>query len=572
MSRELSPDRNGTSVLTWFLAGACATGCVGAIDAQKGKPGGGDSPPPGGMTSTTTPGGAPTGSTGNPTTTPPAPASAGRLRLLTRSQFENSLQDLLGAGVTVGGTEGDVIADGFASVGATYTTVSPRGVEQYETAILGALQPLFADPARRIAVLGCTPAGATDQTCIRRFITDFGRRAWRRPLVAAEIERYTQLSLSAASTLKDVYQGLMHATSALLASPNFLYRVEIGAAAGTGPYRYTGWEMASRLSYFLWNTTPDAELLTAAESGKLVTPDGIRAQVTRLLSSPRARVGFADNFGREMTGLDALIDTPKDDARFTETLKTAMRAEMIHIFETRLEPGADLLDIYSTNKFFPNAELAAIYGITGVTGTAPVETALPANVPRAGILGTAAFLSINSKQDATAPTGRGKFVRENVLCQEIPDPPDNVDTNLKDPPAGVKLTLREHMDMHRTDPTCASCHALMDPIGYAFENFDWLGASRDKDNGKPVDTSGSLDGKPFANSLDLANQLRTLPKAQDCLLRNIFRYASGHKETPADQAELTTWNQRFEAGNHQLSSFLAEIAAGDGFRTVSPAP
>jgi hypothetical protein len=147
-----------------------------------------------------------------------------------------------------------------------------------------------------------------------------------------------------------------------------------------------------------------------------------------------------------------------------------------------------------------------------------------------------------------------------------------VDTNLKDPPPGVKLTLREHMDQHRSDPTCSSCHGLMDPIGYAFEDFDWIGAFRTTDNGKPVDTSGNLDGKPFANSRDLANLLRASAQVQDCLMRNIFRYATGHKETPADKAELATWSQRFEAGNHQLTAFLAETAAGEGFRTVSPAP
>src|SRR5262249_34963780 len=135
-----------------------------------------------------------TPSTGGPTgmTSTPAPANAGRLRLLTRSQFENSLRDLLGAGVTVAATEGDVIADAFASVGATYTTVSPRGVEQYETAILGALDPLFADAARRAALLGCDP----NEACVRRFITDFGKRAWRRPLTTAEVERYSQLAIS----------------------------------------------------------------------------------------------------------------------------------------------------------------------------------------------------------------------------------------------------------------------------------------------------------------------------------------------------------------------------------------
>jgi hypothetical protein len=378
----------------------------------------------------------------------------------------------------------------------------------------------------------------------------------------------------AAATLKDVNAALMHVTSALLASPNFLYRVELGQPdpAVPGRYRYSGWEMASRLSFFFWSTTPDAELLAAAEAGKLVTPEGVKAQVMRLLGSPRARAGFADTFGRELVGLDALADTPKNDMRYTPTLKAAMTAEVTRLFESRLDAGADLLDLLDTTSVSVNAELAAIYGITGITGTAMVPAQLPPAIPRAGLLGTAAFLTLQSKQDATTPTARGKFVRENLLCEEVPDPPDNLDTSLKDPPAGVKLTFREHLDMHRTNPVCASCHALMDPLGYAFETFDWLGAYRDKDNGKAIDTTGTIGGTAFANARELAVALKKMPQAQDCLLRNIFRYASGHKETPSDGAELGIWKKAFDTSNHQLVSFLAEIAAGDGFRTVSPAP
>jgi hypothetical protein len=447
-------------------------------------------------------------------------------------------------------------------------------VEQYQAALLGALGPLFTDPARRAGIVGCAPTGIDDQTCVRRFITDFGRRAWRRPLTAAEIDRYSRLAMSSAATLKDVNAALMHTTSALLASPNFLYRVEIGQPDPTagGRYRYSGWEMASRISYFLWNTTPDSELLTAAETGKLSTPDGIRAQVARLLASLRARAGFADNFGRELMGLDALADTPKNDARLTPSLRTSMGAQLYRMFESRLDAGADVLDLYDTGTFLVNADLATIYGIAGITGTALVPAQLPAGVPRAGILGTAAFLTLQSKQDATSPTARGKFVRENLLCDEVPDPPDNIDTSLKDPPAGAKVTLREHMDMHRSNPVCATCHAMMDPLGYAFESFDWLGAFRDKDNGKPVDTTGAIEGVPFTDARDFAGAIRKLPKAQECLLRNIFRYASGHKETASDGTELGVWKKSFETNNHQLVTFLADIAAGEGFRTVSPAP
>jgi hypothetical protein len=561
--------------LTWAAALLWVGACTGSIDSRPAGPqNGGDGVAPTGTGGPTAPGGGDPGfgGSGSGALPPPAPAVSGRLRLLTRAQFENSLRDLLGD-VPVGVTEDDVVASGFASVGATYTTVSPRGVEQVESAVLGALESVFADATRRAGVLGCAPAGLDDQACVRKFVTGFGLRAWRRPLIDEEIDRLTQIALTGAGLLKDINLALMHTASAILASPNFLYRAEIGQAdGGGGRFRYSGWEMASRLSYMLWNTTPDAGLLTAAESGKLASPDGIRSEVARLLASPRGRTGFADGFGRELVDLAALADTPKDDPRFTPTLKAAMAADVTHLFETRLDAKADLLDLFDSTTAYVNGELAAIYGISGVTGTALVEAPLPAAIPRAGVLGSAAFLTMQSKQDATSPTARGKFVREAFLCDEVPDPPDNLDTTLKDPPAGAKLTLREHMEMHRSSPACASCHALIDPPGYAFEGFDWLGAARDKDNGKPVDATGELDGVRFTNAREFAAILRKLPRAQDCLLRNIFRYASGHKETDGDAGELGAWKATFESNGHQLAGFLAAIAAGEGFRTVSPAP
>lgn len=575
-------------LLTGALALGAVAGCVGSISATPSGPGStGDAPAnadpsnqaPGPGTAgagsnqgggTSTAGGQGSSSMQLP---PAAPASAGRLRLLTRAQLENSLRDLLGD-VAVAATEDDTVTDGFASVGATYTTISPRGVEQYESALLAALQPIFADGTRRAGLIGCTPNGSDADACIKSFVSGFGRRAWRRPLTDSEVGRYSDLARQAATTLNDVNAGLMHTTSALLASPNFLYRVELGEPdpSGKGRYRYTGWEMASRLSYLLWSTTPDAELLTAAESGELTKPEGIRSAVTRLLASPRARAGFADNFGRELTGLSALADTPKDDMRFTPTLKKAMEAEVIHLFESRLDANVDYFDMLDGDAAYVNAELAAIYGITGVTGTDMVAAKFPASPPRAGFLGTAAFLSLQSKQDATSPTARGKFIREALLCTDIPDPPDNLDTTLKDPPAGLKPTLREHMDMHRSNPACASCHSLMDPLGYAFESFDWIGAYRDKDNGKPVDTTGDLEGTHFTNAKDFVAALRKSPATNDCLIRNLFRYATGHRDTNADAADLAAWKASFEGKGHQLGAFLAEMTASDGFRTVSPAP
>jgi hypothetical protein len=265
--------------------------------------------------------------------------------------------------------------------------------------------------------------------------------------------------------------------------------------------------------------------------------------------------------------------TPKPDPRYTAGLQAAMATELTRLFEARLQPGADLMDLLDGTRTFVDGELAALYGITGVTGSAFVEAMLPARLPRAGVLGTAAFLSLNSPQTETSPTGRGVFVNERVLCRHVPEPPDNVDTTLPDPPRGVVLSKRERLDGHRSNPVCANCHALFDPIGYAFEHFDPVGGYRDKEpNGKLIDASGSFAGQPFSNARELATILRRLPETQTCLVRNLFRVATGHLETDADEPVIEAWDRELSRSERQLGRFLAEIAGSDGFRHASPVP
>jgi hypothetical protein len=566
-------------VLGFLSAGAAAlTGCMGYGTISDGpKPG--DSPPaqPGDMSRPGAPGNGqqgpgmtgqpPGGSTGGGSSTPAA-SGPGRLRRLTRAQFANSLRDLLpgGADVALGDLEPDDQRDGFASVGATYAATSPGGVEKYEAAVRAALEPIFADSARRASLFGCSP---TDDSCAQAFISGFGKRAWRRPLTPAEVSRYAAVAKTVGTSFGDPARGLQHAALGLLTSPHFLYRVEIGEEAG-GRFRYNAWELASRLSFLFWNTTPDAELLTAAESGQLGSTDGVRKQVTRLLGSERAKSGIA-TFASELFALDDLLMVPKDDERATPSLREAMAAEVRKLFESRLDPGAELTALFDTDKVFANAELAKIYGLAGVTGTDLQAVTLPAGA-RAGLLGTGAFLTLHSKDALTSPTSRGLFVREALLCQKVPDPPDGVDTTIKDPPAGVVLTRREMLEGHRTNPSCAGCHALFDPIGYAFESFDWVGASRDKDNGKAIDTTGALDGKAFKDARELGTLLRGHPETAKCLVRNFFRFASGHREAQGDEADIAAWTTELGASGNKLVPFLTALAAGESFRNVSPAP
>jgi hypothetical protein len=221
-----------------------------------------------------------------------------------------------------------------------------------------------------------------------------------------------------------------------------------------------------------------------------------------------------------------------------------------------------------------NGELATLYGIPGVTGTESKMASLPADIPRAGLLGTGVFLAKTSKIDTheTSLTARGVFIFEEVLCRTVPPPPDNVDTTLH-PKPNMPQTKRQMMEEHRTNALCASCHASFDPLGSSFEDFDWIGAHRTTDNGLPVDTHGKFDdGFEFKNSKELVQHLRTSPEVQSCFLNHIFRYAIGHKETANDEALLNDWNSKFAGVNRNLSGFLTEVAASDEFRYVSPAP
>jgi hypothetical protein len=327
--------------------------------------------------------------------------------------------------------------------------------------------------------------------------------------------------------------------------------------------------MASRLSYLLWNSTPDATLLGAAEAGQLDAPAGIRDQASRLVASPRALAGIA-TFGRELVDLSMLEVTPKDDARMTPTLRAAMASEVEQLFGRLLDPATDAMDLYDTTQTFANAELGAIYGLPGAAtmGTSLVPVTLPAAGLRSGLLGTGAILSIYSGQKLTSPTARGVFVREKILCQPMPAPPNNVNTTL---PTAPNLTARQKLEMHR-QPGCVECHKLFDPIGFGFEVFDWVGALRDQVGGQPIDPSGNLDDYQFKNVRELATHLKQMPEVGTCLLRNVFRYSAGHVEGSGDSQTIEAWKELFTKENHRMAAFLIDMAASDGFRTVSVTP
>lgn len=497
--------------------------------------------------------------------------AAPRLSRLTRARYLNSLRDLLGDDLALpSALEPDVEADGLLAIGAGTAAVSPRGIELYEDAAFHVAEQVMGDPARRKRVVPCTPAGTADAACARAFVEQLGRRAWRRPLVAEEVEPLVEVATAAARTLDDFHGGLAYALAALLQSPSFLYRVEVGAPGPDGVRRHTGYEMASRLSYFLWNTTPDDLLLAAAESGALDTPAGVAAQARRLIDDPRARQGVRNLFAEylDLRALDELRKDPNVYKHFSADLGGLAREETLRVIEHLVfEADADYRELLTTRQTFLDRRLAAIYNVpaAGPEGFGAVE--LPADGPRVGLLGHVSVLARFAHPVSTSPTLRGRFIRDVLLCQPLPPPPANLNTALPEPDARAR-TLRERLDAHRTDPFCANCHAAMDPPGLGLEQFDGVGRFRLLDNDEPIDPSGELDGVPFADARELAEVVAAHERLVPCLVDRVFGYATGREPSRQDAAVLADLERQFAEEGHRVKALLYAVATSEAFRRV----
>ena len=320
-----------------------------------------------------------------------------------------------------------------------------------------------------------------------------------------ELDRYLALARTLGDEVEDVLAGV---TAALLQSPNFLYRSEIGVPDPTDPGRrlLTSFELAARLSYFLWAAPPDEALLDAAESGALATDAGLEAQTRRLLASPRARSTMAEFFVElfRLRRLDRINESRTKYRQYTPTLGASMRGETLRLIEAiAFDPGRDFREIFSARFTYLNPELARLYGLPTPPLARPtdyVRVELPPQQGRAGVLGHGSFLTIFAHATTSSPTKRGKFIRESLLCQAVPPPPPDVATRLpKDEEGKPARTTRQKLEAHRKDARCNGCHKAMDPLGLAFEGFDGIGAARQREAGLPIDTSGELDGVSFGD-------------------------------------------------------------------------
>ncbi|WP_437965669.1 DUF1592 domain-containing protein [Sorangium sp. So ce260] len=496
---------------------------------------------------------------------------------MTRTQFRNAVRDVFGVEVNLNELDPDSWNGNFATIGATTVVTSERGVEQYHAAIENAVDAVFANSAKRDQFIGCTPSGAQDDACVRGFLQAQGLRAWRRPLETAEVDRLAAVAANAATELGSAVEGARWATVALFTSPNFLYRPELGAPSADGSLRLTGYEMASRLAFLLWNSLPDEELLEQAASGTLDTVEGVRAAATRLLDAPAGREAIGA-FAEEYMRLDRVGTQAKDTGLFPEygpALQAAMVRDMRDTWEVlAFEDQASALDLFSTTKVVVNTELAQLYGLdtTGLSSSTFEVRSLPADGPRVGILGKAGFLSQFANQKEGSPTLRGKFMREALMCTLVPPPPGDVALELPEPPADRPLTKRQRLEVHRTNPACAGCHGFMDPLGLPLETFDAIGRYRTTDHGLPIDPSGDFNGEPVADARELGMTVSASDKVARCLVRKYYAYAAGHEERDVDGSVLAALADSFEASGFKLRDLVLDVVTNEAFSSVAPQP
>jgi hypothetical protein len=506
---------------------------------------------------------------------PSAPLSTTGLHRLTAWEFTNSLQDLLGQNVPLAPVEADTLVGGFATVGASSVSISPAGVGQYETVLGNATAYAFNDPTRASSILACTPKVTTDTACMTQALNAFGRRAFRRPLTSAETTSFltvaTNIGNQSGST---AINGVRYAVWGMLQSPDFLYRVELGApsAADGGRLKYTSFEMASRLAATLWASVPDDAVLDAAAQDALSAPAGVVAQAQRMLADARSHRSVSA-FVDQLFDAFSLSQADKDMAMYpayTPTLRTAMLQELeLRIDDMVFTQKGDYLSLFESTSTFVNQELATFYGVPfTATDGAFHRVDLPSGTPRVGLLGSAAILAGHGHSQLTSPTLRGKFVDEMLLCRTIPPPPPGVPPLPAMAPPGS--TVRQILTTHRTQAQCAACHALMDPIGYGMENFDTTGQYRTADNGQPIDASGNLDGMTFSTLAQLGTAMRKNAAVGPCVVSKVYENALGREPVALDAPALDDLIAKFAAAGNRVDQLLVDLTANDGFRFVAP--
>ena len=508
-----------------------------------------------------------------------------RARLLTQAQYANMVTDVFGDDIKPGTpippfrrTDG-LLESGAASVGVT----AGQLMQFQRSAGLVANQVVDdgnidrALPSHRDYLVPCQPKDEKqpDDACAAQFIKSTGRLLFRRPLSEEKTRQFVEQAHDASVKLKGFYAGLSSVVEGMLVDPMVLMVVDTTEPdpAHPGHRRLDSYSMAARLSLFLWNSVPDDALLTAAAKGELNSPRGRARAVDRMLASPRADNGVRAFFD-DMFAFDDFDNLAKDAMVYPKVsgnvLKDAREQTLRTVVDQLMNKKRDYRDLFTTRETFMSPALASVYQVPAVPGWTPYT--FPSDSPRIGLLSQVSFLAVHAHPGRSSATLRGKALRELLLCQKVPSPPPNVDFSIVEDPKANFHTARERLTAHRSNPVCAGCHRITDPMGLALENFDGGGQFRTTERGAEIDASGSLDGKDFKDVAGLEQALHDHPALPSCLVKRTYAYGIGGPLTAADDSELAYLNQRFQNAGYRFPDLLRAIALSNAFMDVSEPP
>jgi len=553
---------------------ALVLGCTGRVgvpssgSTSAGPPPGASSGAPRGPGTSAPPG--PTGSTAFIDQDSPA------LERLTNVEYSQTVADVLGepaGAATRYSFPADPTQHGFDD-NVALLQISTAHAQVYADAAAAIATATFASPARLALVTSCDLS--TGAACLKTTIAAVGRRLYRRPLTDDEVAGFVTLAAAGAdpSNASNPNVGAETALEAMLQSPHFLYRVQLGVAdpARAGIVGLSGYEMATRLSYLLLGTTPSNALLDEAGAGALDTADGVGKVVQQLLADPLARRGVK-RFYEQWLPLDEISGPTADQERVPHNGDAALAADLAEetsrfIDDVWWDSGGAVPDILTARYTFVNANLAGVYGLPAPAAGVWQRVTFDASSPRAGFLTQGSVMAAGSHSDVPSNTRRGEMVREQLLCDDIPAPPPGVAANV--PPAQPGETEQQTFARHTTQASCAVCHTLMDPIGWGLSGFDAAGAVRTKDNnGQPVSVNGLINGMTppdFNGPVELGQKLAASPEFQACFARQLFRYVYGRVETTADESGIGQLETSFTTARWDLRGGLTSLLGSDGFR------
>jgi hypothetical protein len=499
------------------------------------------------------------------------------LRRLTEQEYRNSIADIFGKEIEVRGVFEPTIRTGGLEAASTATlSVTPAGFESFTKMADTIAAQVTADKYR--AKLPCAPkdAKAPDDACTGQVLSQYGQLLFRRPITADELQSRVAVSRVLAKQTNDFYAGLRYGLATLLQSPDFVFRKETAVLAPDGKgYTLDSYSRATRLSFLLWDSAPDAELIKAAANGELNNPTGLVKQVDRLMASSRLETGMRAFFD-DMLQLDTFDVTSKDSVLYPKwgsAMGTSAREETLRtVIGLSLQDNGDIRDLMTTRQTYIDRRLAVLYKIPFPFTGEWVKYEFPADAGRSGLLTQISMLTMFSHPGRSSPTERGVAIQDIFLCSPTPPPPANVDFSIINNTDGPLKTVRERLMAHATNKTCASCHTHSDPIGLPLENFDTIGGYRTAENGVPIDVSANIQGQAFTGAEGLGKYMHDNPRYPACVARKLYAYARGLDSIGVKTDDFKDAYKSFVDSNYRLRKLLNGMAVSDTFYAAAPPP